>query len=231
MSTFNECTVTAENRVVPIPDAMPLDIAALLGCAVSTGMGAVFNNAMLKPGKSIAVYGAGGIGLSAVHASAISGASRIIAVDVDDDKLAMAKGFGATDIIDANRCDPVGAIMELTESRGVDFAVESAGLKATMEQAFESVRNGGGRAIIVGNLPAGERISIDPFALICGKEIVGSWGGATDPDRDIPKYAGMYLDGALKLERMITHRITLDEINEAFALLETGKAGRILVRL
>lgn len=231
LSTFNEFTVTAENRVVPIPDATPLDIAALLGCAVSTGMGAVFNDAMLKPGDTIAVYGTGGIGMSAIHASSVAGASRIFAVDVDDDKLTMAKELGATDIINASRCNPVGAIMELSDRRGVDFAVESAGLKLTMEQSFESVRNGGGRAIIVGNLPAGERISIDPFALICGKEIIGSWGGGTDPDRDIPKYAKLYLDGALKLDRMITHRFTLNKINEAFDLLETGKAGRILVRL
>jgi S-(hydroxymethyl)glutathione dehydrogenase/alcohol dehydrogenase len=229
LSTFNEYTVTAENRVTPIDKKMPLDIAALLGCAVATGMGAVINNARIKAGESIVVFGVGGIGLSAVQAAAIMKAAVIIAVDISDQKLALAKVFGATHLINATKADPSASIKDITNGCGVDYSIESAGLKDTMEQAFRSVRENGGKAILVGNLSHGQLISIDPFALICGKQIVGSWGGGTDPDKDIPKYAGLYLLGKLKLDKMLTHRFKLQEINDAFACLEKGEAGRIII--
>ncbi|MBU1027258.1 MAG: zinc-binding dehydrogenase [Candidatus Margulisbacteria bacterium] len=231
LSTFNEYTVTAENRVTSIKKEIPLELASLLGCAVSTGMGSVLNIAKLKSGETIAVFGAGGIGLSAIHAAAISGASKIIAVDIVEAKLNLAKELGATHVIDASNVDVVRTIKELTGNNGVDHAIESAGLGQTMEQAFECVRIGGGKAIIVGNLPAGHKIAIDPFALICGKQIIGSWGGEAEPDRDIPKFVDLYLEGKLKLEKMLTHRFKLNEINEAFAVLEKGEAGRVIVIL
>jgi S-(hydroxymethyl)glutathione dehydrogenase / alcohol dehydrogenase len=231
LSTFNEYTVTAENRVTAIDKKMPLDIAALLGCAISTGMGSVINLAKLKKGNSIAVFGAGGIGLSAICAAEIFGASKIIAIDVQKVKLEKAKEFGATHLINARDVDVVAAIKEITDGVGVDFAIESAGRRETMEQAFQSVKNGGGKAIVVGNLPPGEKIAIDPFALICGKEIVGSWGGGTDPDRDTPMYVDLYLSGKLKLDKMLTHNFKLDQINQAFKVLESGEAGRVLIDL
>ncbi|MCX5751945.1 MAG: zinc-binding dehydrogenase [Candidatus Saganbacteria bacterium] len=229
LSTFNEYTVTAENRVTPIRKEMPLDLAALFGCAVATGMGAVFNNAKLKQGESIAVFGVGGIGLSAIHAAAICGASIIIAIDVSEAKLEQAKQLGATHLINVASMDVVKAIKQLTNDKGVDYAIESAGLKGTMEQAFEVVRVGGGKTILIGNLPSGQKIEIDPFALICGKQIVGSWGGETNPDIDIPKYVELYLSGKLKLEKMLTHHFSLGQINEAFNALESGRAGRAII--
>ncbi len=229
LSTFNEYTITAENRVTLIKKEIPLDLASLLGCAVLTGMGSVMNIAKVKPGQTVAVFGAGGIGLSAIHAAAISSAAKIIAVDIIETKLNLAKELGATHVIDANKVDVVKTIKELTDGKGLDHAIESAGLGQTMEQAFEAVRNGGGKAIMVGNLPAGHKIAIDPFALICGKQIVGSWGGDTDPDKDIPKYVDLYLSGKLKLEKMLTHRFTLGQINEAFTQLEKGEMGRAII--
>jgi len=229
LSTFNEYTVTAENRVTPIKKEMPLDLAALFGCAISTGMGSIINIAKLKPGETVAVFGVGGIGLSAIQAAAIRNAGKVIAVDISDDKLKKAQELGATHIINAKKAEVVRTIKELTDGKGVDYAIESAGLNITMEQAFRSVRNGGGKAIIIGNLAAGEKISIDPFALICGKQIVGSWGGDTDPDRDIPIYVDMYLKGELQLGKMLSHRFKLEQINEAFAQLAKGEMGRAII--
>ena len=230
LSTFNEYAVTAENRVTPIRPDMPLDKAALLGCAVATGMGVIFNNARVKAGDTVAVFGTGGIGLSAVHAAAIAGAAKIFAVDINEAKLALAGEMGATHLIDARQADAVKMIMDVTGT-GVDFAVESAGLKKTMEDAFRAVRNNGGRAILIGNLAHGQQISIDPFTLICGKQIVGSWGGETDPDRDIPRYVDLYLNGQLKLDKMISQVYALSEINQAFADLEEGKVARAMVEM
>lgn len=229
LSTFNEYTIAAENRVTPIKKEMPLDLAALLGCAVATGMGVVMNDAKVKPGNTIAVFGVGGIGLSAVHAAAISQASAIIAIDVKEAKLEQAKKLGATHVINAGKSDVVKGIREITGSKGVDYAIESAGLITTMEQAFQAVRDGGGRAIIVGNLSHGTQISIDPFALICGKQISGSWGGGTDPDKDFPRYVDLYLAGKLQLDKMLTHRFKLSEINEAINKLEKGEVGRAII--
>jgi len=229
LSTFSEYTVTAENRVTRIKKEMPLEMAALLGCAVATGMGAVMNNAKVSEGDSVAVFGAGGIGLSAINAAAIQKASIIIAIDVKDEKLAKARELGATHTINASKVDVVPTVKEMTGGKGVDHAIESAGLVDTMEKAFMVVRDNGGRAVIIGNLSHGQRISIDPFALICGKQIVGSWGGGTDPERDIPVYVDLYLSGKLELEKMLTHRFTLGQINDAFAQLEKGETGRAII--
>jgi S-(hydroxymethyl)glutathione dehydrogenase/alcohol dehydrogenase len=229
LSTFNEYTVTSENRVTPIVKEMPLDKAALIGCAVATGMGAVLNNAKLKAGDSIVVFGVGGIGQSAILAAAIVKARIVIAVDINEEKLASAKELGATHTVNAKRTDALATIKEITNGNGVDYAIESAGLVETMEPAFKAVREFGGKAILIGNLFHGQLISIDPFALICGKQIVGSWGGETEPDRDFPKYVELYLSGKLKLDQLITHRFKLEEINEAFSIMEIGKLGRGII--
>lgn len=229
LTTFQEYTLASENRVTPIRGDMPLDKAALLGCAVATGAGAVLNTAQVKPGTTVAVFGVGGIGLFAVQAAVWRNAARVIAVDVREEKLERARKAGATDAVHAGREDPVRAILDRTEGKGADYAVEAAGLPETMEQAFLSVRTGGGVAALVGNLPRGMKIQIDPFALICGKRLVGSWGGDTDPERDFPGYVDLYFAGKLKLDEMITHRFRLEEINEAFEALEKGEVGRAIV--
>ncbi|MBA7682791.1 S-(hydroxymethyl)mycothiol dehydrogenase [subsurface metagenome] len=224
-----ECTLVSENRITPISKDMPLDKAALLGCVVPTGMGAIINTAQVKLGSAVAVFGAGGIGLCAIQAAALMNAVIVIAIDIYEHKLRLARTFGATHTLDARKQDPVPAIRELTDGKGVDYAIEAAGLKQTMEQAFASVRNDGGLTVIIGNLPYQHKISIDPFALIEGKRIIGSWGGETNPDRDFPRYIDLYLTGRLKLDELITHRFQLEDINSAFSALDKGEVARAIV--
>jgi len=229
ISTFMRRCVTCENRVVPIPKGMPLREAALLGCAIPTGAGSVLNAAAVRPGDSVAVFGAGGIGLSAVAAANLVHAQPIIAVDVLDGKLDLAREAGATHVINARQRDPLAAIQDLTGGRGVDYAIEAAGRRETMELAFRSVRENGGMCVLAGNLPKGERISLDPFDLIKGRRIIGTWGGGTVPDRDIPMYARLHLSGRLNLSQFITHTYRLEEVNQALDDLEAGKVGRALL--
>lgn len=231
VSTFMRRTVTCENRLIPIPDAMPLREATLLGCAVPTGAGIVFNTTKMDADSSLAVFGVGGIGLSAVMAAAALGAGTIVAVDVVAEKLEKAREFGATHVIDARDTDPLAAIHELTAGRGVDFAIEAAGRAEAMEAAFESVREGGGLCVVAGNLRHGRRITVDPFDLIRGKRLVGTWGGESRPDQDIPRYVEMFLDGRLALERLITREYPLEGINEAFDDLERGRVVRPIIRM
>ena len=227
--TFMRQAVTCENRVTPIPDAMPLREAPLLGCAIPTGAGIVLNTAGVRPGSSIAVFGVGGIGLSAVLAADLMNATTIIAVDVFNHKLEQARRVGATHTINARQQDPLATILEITGGRGVDYTIEAAGRRETMETAFQAVCDNGGLCVLAGNLPHGERISLDPFDLIKGKRIIGTWGGETQPDRDIPMYVDLYLSGKLKLDGLITHIYRLDDINQALEDLENGKVGRALI--
>jgi len=229
ISTFMRHTVTCENRVTPIPDAMPLREAALLGCAIPTGAGIVLNTAAVRPGSSVAVFGIGGIGLSAVLASSLMHAAVIIAVDLFDQKLDQARQVGATHLINARRQDPLVTILEITGRRGVDYAIEAAGQRTPMETAFQAVRDRGGLCVLAGNLPQGERIALDPFDLIKGKRIVGTWGGESQPDRDIPLYANLHLSERLKLGALITQSNRLEEINRTLDDLESGKVGRALI--
>ncbi len=229
ISTFMRRTVTCENRVVRIPDNMPLREAALLGCAIPTGAGIVLNTINLTEGSSLAVFGAGGIGLSAILGAVLKKAGLIIAVDILDHKLAQAKNIGATHTINARKQDALAAIMGLTGHQGADYAIESAGKKETMEQAFQAVRDGGGLCVLAGNLPQGEKIAIDPMDLIRGKRIAGTWGGETRPDRDIPEYVKYYLAGQLQLDKLLTHTYKLEEVNRALDELEEGKIGRALI--
>jgi S-(hydroxymethyl)glutathione dehydrogenase/alcohol dehydrogenase len=185
ISTFMTQAVISENRLVPITNRMPLKEAALLGCAIPTGAGIVKNTAKLQLGQSVAIFGCGGIGLSAILAAKMVGASVIIAVDIREQKLTQAKEIGATHVIDASRHVVLEEIQTITGKQGVDFAIEAAGQKMTMEVAFKAVKDKGGLCILAGNLPTGQNISIDPFDLIKGKRIIGTWGGETDPDKDI----------------------------------------------
>ncbi len=229
ISTFMRRTITCENRVTPIPAAMPLREAALLGCAVPTGAGIVLNTAEVRPGSSVAVFGVGGIGLSAVLAANLMNATVIIAVDVFDHKLEQARRVGATHLINARQQEPLGTLLEITGGRGVDYAIEAAGLRETMETAFQAVRDNGGLCVLAGNLPQGERVSLNPFNLIRGKRIIGTWGGESQPDRDIPMYVDLYLSGKLKLDGLVTHTYSLLDINQALEDLENGKVGRALI--
>lgn len=231
ITTFLRHTVTCESCVTPIAEAMPLREAALLGCSIPTGAGIIFNKARVHPGSSVAVFGVGGIGLSAVLAASLMNATTIIGVDVFDHKLEQARLVGATHLINANQQDALASILQITGGRGVDYAIEAVGRRETMETALRAVRDSGGLCVVAGNLPYGERISIDPFDLIRGRQIVGTWGGETQPDRDIPLYVDLYLAGKLKLGALITDEYRLEEINQALEDLEQGKVGRALISM
>lgn len=231
IATFLTKAVISENRLVKISEKMPLREAALLGCAIPTGAGIVMNTAKVTCGSSVAIFGLGGIGMSALLAAKLAGAVTIIAVDVHKYKLAHAIKSGATHAINASRQDVLSRLMGITGGRGVDYSIESAGKRDSMEKAFQSIRDNGGVCVIAGNLPHGEHISIDPFNLIKGKRIIGTWGGESQSDVDIPRYAQLYLEGKLNLEALLTHEYLLEEINRGFDDLERGKVSRALVNL
>jgi len=172
VSTFMHRTVTCENRITPIPPTMPLREAALLGCAIPTGAGMVLNTAGVRPGTTVAVFGVGGIGLSAVLGAQLANATTIIAVDIYDRKLEQARKIGATHLINARQQDPVEAVLEISGGLGVDYAIEASGNAALMEKAFGSVRVNGGLCVLAGNLPHGDRICLNPQDLILGRRII-----------------------------------------------------------
>lgn len=230
ISTFLNLAVISENRVVPIPKDLPLKDAALLGCAMPTGAGVVFNQLALSKESSFAIFGLGGIGLSAILAAKFIGAYPIIAVDVSEEKLQLAQKLGATHLINANTVNPNVAIQELTKGKGVDGVLECVGRAEAMEAAFIATAPKGTCAI-AGNLPKGQKIQIDPFDLIIGKKLVGSWGGGSEIDRDIPRYTQMMLGKQVSLSSLITHEAGLDEINTLLNLLDAGKVGRAMINL
>lgn len=230
ITTFNKYSVVSENRVVKISKEVPHDIVALLGCAVPTGAGMVKNTLKTTPENSLAVFGVGGVGLSAIlYANSIN-CSKIIAIDINENKLELAKECGATHTINAQKEDALTKIKELTDNQGVEQAIESSGVKDVMETAFEALRKGG-TMVLAGNVKKGEKIAIDPYGLINGKKILGTWGGETNTDEDLPFYARQYLNGTLKLEKLITHRYTLEDINRAFEEIEKGNVGRALIKV
>jgi len=228
ISTFLEMAVVSENRVIPIPPEMPLKEAALLGCAIPTGAGVVRREMKLKTGQGFAVFGTGGVGLSALLAAKHAGANPLIAVDVQEEKLNTAKRMGATHTVNARTQDPSLAILEITAGQGIDYVFESAGTKEAMEKAFSSLK-APGLCVLAGNLPKGEQITIDPFDLIRGKRITGTWGGASQIDTDVITYAQHFLEGSFDLTSLITHITPLSEINDLLSLLEAGQVGRGLV--
>ena len=230
ISTFLSHAVISENRTIPIPSSMPLREAALLGCAIPTGAGVVFNEMKVKKGQSVALFGLGGIGLSALIAASHAKAYPIIAVDVNEEKLAMAKEFGATHLINASLCNPFQDIMQITASKGVDFSLEAAGRKEVVEAAYSVVKASGGLCVVAGNVPQGQKIEIDPFDLIRGKRIVGTWGGGADIDRDVKAYVQMFSENRLTLSRLITHEVPISEINELCSAMSAGIVGRGMVR-
>ena len=230
VTTFNSEAIVAENRCFRLPEGVPLDIAVLFGCAVPTGAGIVFNELAPPAGAQAAVFGLGGIGMVATMALRAAGC-RVIAVDVEAAKLEAARALGVSDTIDARRDDPVQAIARLTEGRGVDFAVDAAGRTRTIEQAYATVRRFGGLCVFASHPPSGERLSLDPHDLISGKQIRGSWGGASHPDTDVPRFAALYRDGRLPVERLLGKRYSLDQVNDALDDLEAGRVMRPLIVL
>jgi S-(hydroxymethyl)glutathione dehydrogenase/alcohol dehydrogenase len=229
VTTFSHHALVSENRCVPLDVDIPPDVASLLGCAIPTGAGIVLNTMKPNEDDSLLIIGLGGIGMSALLGAVLRGCSPIIGVDPDPDKLELARQLGATHTIDPTAENLEEAARVIVADGGVDFSIEAAGRTETIEQAFGLVRDNGGLCIFASHPPAGDTIRLDPHLLIRGKQIRGSWGGDTDPDQDIPFYARKFAEGQLPLDRLVTHRFPLEDINEALALLESGRAGRIVI--
>ncbi|MEM8707244.1 MAG: Zn-dependent alcohol dehydrogenase [Actinomycetota bacterium] len=227
LGSYAEQMLVHERACVKVRPDMPLDRGALIGCAVMTGFGAVVNTARIPVGASVVVIGCGGIGLSAINGAAIAGAGRIIAVDVNAEKLEAARTFGATHLVDSSVEDPVAAVRRLT-NRGADYAFEAVGLKATSEQAYAMVRYGG-TAVVVGMVPQGQKLEIDAEALLMEKTLTGSNMGSNRFREDMPQLVEFYLDGKLHLDEMVTARVGLDGINEAFAAMKSGEVARSVI--
>jgi S-(hydroxymethyl)glutathione dehydrogenase/alcohol dehydrogenase len=227
LSSFAEQMLIHEHALVKIRPDMPLDRAALIGCAVTTGFGAVINTARVEVGSTVAVIGCGGVGLSAINGAAIAGAGRIIAVDIKGTKLNLAKHFGATDVVDASAVDPVEAVKEMTGG-GVAYSIEALGLKKTAEQAFRMLRTSG-VATIIGMVPYGQTIEVDAADLLNDKKLQGSNMGSNRFRVDMPRFVEFYLSGKLKLDDMISRRIPLERINEAFDEMKRGEVARSVV--
>ncbi len=227
LSSYAEKMLVHENTLVKMRDDMPFDAGALIGCGVTTGVGAVLNTAAIKPGSTVAVYGTGGVGLAAIQGARIGGARQIIAVDIFEDKLKRAKELGATHIVDASSHDPVQAIKEMTGG-GVDYAFECIGLKRAAEQAFECIREGG-TATIVGMIPVGQKVELDGPSFLREKKIQGSSMGSNRFRVDMPRYIEFYQQGRLKLDEMITRRGKLEDVNEAFRAMKAGEVARTVL--
>lgn len=247
--TWSTHTIVDDQYVVPLPSDTPADLASIVGCAVLTGAGAVLRAAQVSPGQSVAIWGVGGVGLNSVAAARMAGADPIIAVDVDEAKLAMAQRFGATHLVNATVEDPVKAIRGLTPGpdgafgfrgapiAGVDFSFDVVATPQTIIQAFKASRNGrnavhgGGTTVIVG-VPQ-ENVELPAVNLLMNeKRIMGTIGGTAMPEEDIPRFLQWHRDGDLDLEALVTSRVGLDDINEAAAMLADGKVlGRAIIEM
>jgi alcohol dehydrogenase len=228
VSAFSQFTIAAQESLVKIDDTLPLSLAALFGCAVMTGVGAVLNTARVEPGSSVAVFGMGGVGLSAVMGARAAGTYPIIAVDRVADKLELARQLGATHTVNALENDPVAAIREIVRG-GVDYAFESVGNEKVLIQAYESTGRGG-MTITVG-LPAPDKMFSIPALGIVAEErtIKGSYMGSCVPRRDIPRFIAMYQAGILPVDKLQTHTLRLEEINEGFDRLAQAQAVRQII--
>lgn len=245
--TWSTHTIADDQYVIPLGDDTPTDVTAIVGCAVLTGAGAVLRSAAVEQGQSVAVWGVGGVGLNAIAAARKAGANPIIAVDVDDEKLELARRFGATHLINGKETDPVKAVRELTPGppdaygfrgmpiAGADFAFDVVARPETFLQAFRSTRTGqntiraGGTTVVVG-VPQTELPLPGAEMLVSERKVQGTIGGTSIPDDDIPMYLQWYRDGDLDLDALVTSRVGIDEINEATKLLDDGKVlGRTII--
>lgn len=228
VSAFSQLTVVARESLVRIDKSLPLDMAALFGCAVLTGVGAVLNTAKVEPESSVAVFGLGGVGLSMVIGATVAKAYPIIAIDRFEDKLELAREVGATHTINASNVDAGEAVREIT-SGGADHVFEGVGSEQVLIKAYQATRRGG--TTVTAGLPHPERMfSIPAFSLVAEERTIrGSYMGSCVPSRDVPAYIDMYLKGLLPIDKLRTHTIPLDEINVGFDRLAEGKAVRQIV--
>lgn len=231
VTTFSNYSIISENRAYHLPPNTPEHLGFLYGCALPTGAGLVFNELSIRPQSNIVIYGLGGIGLSALLACMSISPRTLIAVDTQPEKLALAKQLGATQSINAKDPNIKEKIFNLTDNIGCDFAIEAAGTVETIERAFSLIKKNGGELIFASHPKAGEKIQLDPFDLIQGKKIRGSWGGASDPDRDIKLLDQLYAKGELPLEQLIGKRYQLADINLALDDIRHRKTTRASITI
>jgi len=228
VTTFNELSVISENRLTPIPKDIDFETAALLGCAVTTGFGVVNNDAKLKIGESVAVFGVGSVGMNIIQGASLVSAYPIIAIDLYDHKLNEAKKYGATHVINASKEDVGAEIEKIVGSQGVDVAIDNTGNPKVIELAYEATSNSG-RTVLVGVLDKKSKISIYTLPLHFEKELVGSHGGGSFPTADIPNYLKIIKNAKAKIKEMITHRFTLNDINLALSDIKNGNIGKCVI--
>lgn len=227
LSAFAEAMLLHRTAVVKIDDDIPLDRAALVGCAVTTGVGAALNTAKVAPGSSVVVFGAGGVGISIMQGARIAGARKIIAVDLNDDKLKNALQFGATDTLNGADGDTVKAIKKMTKG-GADYAFEAVGIPALLEQAFYCL-SPHGTAVCVGAIPVGDKVSFNAAHFFQEKRIIGCMMGSNRFTIDAPRYLELYRQGRLNLDDMVTRHEPLDRITDAFNAMEAGEVTRTVL--
>jgi S-(hydroxymethyl)glutathione dehydrogenase/alcohol dehydrogenase len=228
VTTFNEYAVVSENRLTVIPEDIDFEIAALMGCAVTTGLGIINNDAAVKIGDSIAVLGCGGVGLNVVQGAAMVSANPIIGIDIYDHKLEMARRFGASHTINSAKSDLREEVRKIVGAKGVDVFVENTGSVRLIELAYE-LTGKTGRTILVGVPRYDQDITIHSLPLHFGKMLTGCEGGHTNPTTDIPRYLNLHRNGKLKLDGLVTHRFPLDQINDALDAVRSGEAGRCII--
>jgi len=229
-STFSEYTVVPEIALAKINKAAPLDTVCLLGCGVTTGIGAVLNTAKVEAGSTVAVFGLGGIGLSVIQGAVMANAGRILAVDINPDKWEMAKALGATDFVNPSEIDGSTSeyIQEMTDG-GVDYSFECIGNVHVMRDALECTHMGWGVSTVIGVAGAGQEIKTRPFNLVVGRTWKGTAFGGVKGRTELPGYVERYMAGEIELDRMVTHTMGLEDINKAFDLMHRGESIRSVV--
>ncbi len=228
ISTFLKEAVISENRLVKIPKNFPLIEACMLGCAIPTGAGIVFNNNNIRKSDSIAIFGCGGIGLSSIMASKAKGIRKIIAIDINKKKLALAKDFGASDCLIFNPKKNLNQILKLNNDNGLDYSIDATGKTEVISLAIKSLNNRG-QFILAGNPSHGDLIKVNPYDLISGKKLTGTWGGETLPDKDIKKYIKLIKEGKIHSKKYLSKPYKLKDINTAVSDFENGKVLRPII--
>jgi len=225
-----EQAVVREAQLVKIDRDIPLDLACLAGCGVTTGIGAALNIARVAPGSSVAVIGCGGVGLNVIQGARVAGAARIIACDTQRSKLDLASDLGATDWVEVGEGTVLSSAIRELVPKGVDYAFEVIGLTDVVDQAFEATRRGG-TTVMVGAPPPGARVSIDSRTLFADRKLLGCTGGGNVPARDIPRIMQLFESGAIDLEKLVSQRLPLARVNEAFDALSSGQLARTVIEL
>lgn len=229
-STFSEYTILPEVSLAKVSKEAPMDKICLLGCGVTTGIGAVFNTARVEPGSTVAVFGLGAIGLAVIQGAQMAGAKRIIAIDINTDKFELARQFGATDFVNPNDyADPIQQVIIDQTDGGVDYSFECIGNVNVMRSALECCHKGWGESIIIGVAGAGEEISTRPVQLVTGRVWKGSAFGGVKGRSELPDYVDRYMKGEIRIDEFVTHDMPFERINEAFELLHAGKSIRTVL--